>query len=138
MDFITETVISDRRTSQLDTSGELAEDTRCNIRTRGYLPIENYGMVGNLRTVALCGTDGSIDFFCYPKFDSPSIFARILDKNKGGHFTIAPASHTSNKQQYLPRSNVLVTRFLSDEGVSEVTDYMHIPDSSAKTKPILP
>ncbi|CAG8442842.1 4054_t:CDS:10 [Funneliformis mosseae] len=129
---------NEQRTSHLDAQGCLAQDIRCNIRTRGYLPIENYGLIGNLRTVALCGTDGSIDFFCYPKFDSPSVFARIFFI---GHFSIAPTIHTSNKQQYLPGSNILSTRFLHDEGVSEITDYMHIPDSSSHSisqKPVLP
>ncbi|RIA92174.1 Glycoside Hydrolase Family 15 protein [Glomus cerebriforme] len=134
----------ERRVSQVsDISGDLAEDIRCNIRTRGYLPIENYGMIGNLRTVALCGTDGSIDFFCYPKFDSPSVFARLLDNDKvcKGHFSITPEIHTSNKQQYLPGSNILLTRFLSDEGVSDITDYMHIPENphpGSTIKPLLP
>ncbi|CAO3620782.1 unnamed protein product [Cunninghamella echinulata] len=120
--------------------GEIMENTSCNIRTRGYLPIENYGIIGNLRTVAICGTDGSIDFFCYPKFDSPSVFCRMLDKNKGGYFSITPTLYTSNKQQYLPNSNILTTRFLSNEGVSEIVDYMHIPDPSQRqaTKPLLP
>ncbi|KAI8823994.1 glycoside hydrolase family 15 protein [Fimicolochytrium jonesii] len=103
-------------------------------RDRGYLPIENYGMIGNMRTVAMCGTDGAIDFFCYPKFDSPSIFARILDQHKGGHFHIFPVGETRHKQQYLPNSNVLQTRFLSEEGVIHVTDFMPVP--SAK-KPFL-
>ncbi|KAI8342268.1 Six-hairpin glycosidase-like protein [Chlamydoabsidia padenii] len=118
----------------------LTENTRCDIRTRGYLPIENYGIIGNLRTVALCGTDGSLDFYCYPKFDSPSIFCRLLDKDKGGHFSIKPVHYTSNKQQYLPNSNILVTRFMSNDGVSEITDYMHIPEKSQSTvkKPLLP
>ncbi|KAG0178323.1 hypothetical protein DFQ29_003643 [Apophysomyces sp. BC1021] len=110
-------------------------------RTRGYLPIENYGIIGNMRTVALCGTDGSIDFLCYPKFDSPSIFCRMLDKDKGGHFHITPSeAHTTNKQQYLPNSNILTTRFISDEGVSEITDYMHVPEQTQRTwsKPLLP
>lgn len=116
------------------------EDTRDNFRNRGYLPIENYGLIGNLRTVALCGTDGSIDFCCWPKFDSPSIFCRMLDKDKGGHFSITPVTHTSNKQQYLPNSNILTTRFLSDEGVGQITDYMHIPENTQRsaTKPLLP
>ncbi|KAI9497865.1 Six-hairpin glycosidase-like protein [Zychaea mexicana] len=116
------------------------ESTHCNVRTRGYLPIENYGIIGNLHTVALCGTDGSIDFCCYPEFDSPSIFARMLDKDKGGHFAIAPDSHVSNKQQYMPKSNVLATRFLSDEGVAEVIDYMHRPERNQRlsSKPLLP
>lgn len=116
------------------------ESTRCNFRSRGYLPIENYGLIGNLRTVALCGTDGSIDYCCWPKFDSPSLFCRMLDKDKGGHFSITPTNHTSNKQQYLPNSNMLTTRFLSDEGVGQITEYMHIPESSQRTatKPLLP
>lgn len=117
------------------------EDTRCNIRKRGYLPIENYGIIGNMRTIALVGTDASIDFFCYPKFDSPSIFCRILDKDIAGHFCISPRTpHTSNKQMYLPNSNILATRFLSDEGVAEIIDYMHLPTQGQRTstKPLLP
>ncbi|CAO3627676.1 unnamed protein product [Cunninghamella blakesleeana] len=118
----------------------LPEERDASGRTRGYLPIENYGIIGNLRTVAICGTDGSIDFFCYPKFDSPSIFCRLLDKKNGGHFSITPTIYTSNKQQYLPNSNILTTRFLSNEGVSEITDFMHIPAPSQRqtTKPLLP
>ncbi|ORX47962.1 Six-hairpin glycosidase [Hesseltinella vesiculosa] len=138
-------VADTRRLSRSDSvdSGSLRcdlEDTRNNIRTRGYLPIENYGIIGNLRTVSLCGTDGSIDFFCYPKFDSPSIFARMLDKDKGGHFSIYPTKHISNKQQYLPNSNILSTRFMSDDGVCELVDYMHIPekDQRLSSKPLLP
>lgn len=117
------------------------ENTCCNIRTRGYLPIENYGIIGNMRTIALIGTDASCDYYCYPKFDSPSIFCRVLDKNKGGHFSISPSTpHTSNKQMYLPNSNILTTRFLSDEGVAEITDFMHVPLKSQRsaTKPLLP
>ncbi|RUS27022.1 hypothetical protein BC938DRAFT_483820 [Jimgerdemannia flammicorona] len=135
---------SNRRTSSTDTRAsadtEDVENTRCNFRTRGYLPIENYGIVGNLRTVALCGTDGSVDFMCYPKFDSPSVFCRLLDKDKTGHFSIMPKIHTSNKQQYFPNSNILCTRFLSEEGASQITDYMHIPekDQHQYSKPLLP
>lgn len=117
------------------------ENTSCNIRTRGYLPIENYGIIGNMRTIALIGTDASCDYYCYPKFDSSSIFCRVLDKNKGGHFSISPSTpHTSNKQMYLPNSNILTTRFLSDEGVAEITDYMHVPLKTQRisTKPLLP
>ncbi|KAI8992427.1 Six-hairpin glycosidase-like protein [Pilobolus umbonatus] len=117
------------------------ETTRCNIRKRGYLPIENYGIIGNMRTIALCGTDGSIDFYCYPKFDSPSLFCRAMDKEKGGHFAIFPSQpYTSNKQMYLPNSNILMTRFMSDDGVAEIIDYMHVPSQhqSSITKPLLP
>jgi GH15 family glucan-1,4-alpha-glucosidase len=97
-----------------------------------YEPIENYGIVGNMRTVALVGTTGSIDWFCYPHFDSPSVFAALLDDQKGGHFRIAPTSAPfSVKQFYWPDTNVLVTRFLSPDGVGEVTDFMPIDLSRA-------
>lgn len=118
-----------------------SSQTRDSERKRGYLPIENYGIIGNLRTVALCGTDGSIDFLSYPTFESPTVFCRLLDNDKGGHFSIAPrVSHTTNKQQYLPNGNILTTRFLSDDGVAVVTDYMHMPAEGQRqtTKPLLP
>ncbi|KAJ3376297.1 hypothetical protein GGF31_000364 [Allomyces arbusculus] len=97
-------------------------------RKCGYLPIENYGIIGNMRTAALIGTDASIDFMCFPRFDSPSVFCRLLDHHKGGYFQIAPKQQASRKQQYLPNSNVLVTRFLADEGASQVTDFFHVPE----------
>ena len=82
-----------------------------------YQPIENYGVIGNMRTVALVGMDGSIDWFCCPNFDSPSVFAAILDEKKGGYFKIAPATTgLTQKQMYWPETNVLVTRFLSPDG----------------------
>ncbi len=89
-------------------------------------PIENHGIIGNMRTTALVGMNGSIDWFCYPRFDSPSVFGRILDHEKGGHFSIAPAHEegVKYKQFYWPETNVLVTRFLSKEGVGQITDYM--------------
>ena len=92
-----------------------------------YLPIEDYGVIGNLRTVALVGRNGSIDWLCYPNFDSPSVFAGILDDRKGGWFRIAPENDdVTRKQLYWPDTNVLVTRFLSNDGVGEVTDYMPV------------
>jgi GH15 family glucan-1,4-alpha-glucosidase len=92
-----------------------------------YQPIENYGVIGDTQTVALVGINGSIDWFCFPRFDSPSIFASILDDKKGGHFKIAPATDVnSHKQLYWPETNVLITRFLSPDGVAELTDYMPI------------
>ena len=90
-----------------------------------YQPIENYGIIGNMHTVALVGINGSIDWFCMPSFDSPSVFGAILDEAKGGHFKIAPtADGVTHKQIYWPQTNVLVTRFLSPDGVGEVTDFM--------------
>jgi GH15 family glucan-1,4-alpha-glucosidase len=93
----------------------------------GDQPIENYGVIGNMHTAALVGTDGSIDWFCFPSFDSPSVFAAILDCIKGGHFKIAPIlRHLTHKQFYWPNTNVLVTRFLSPDGVGQVTDFMPV------------
>jgi GH15 family glucan-1,4-alpha-glucosidase len=95
-----------------------------------YQPIENYGVIGNMRTAALVGMDGSIDWFCLPHFDSPSVFAAILDDQKGRRFRIAPASEQfRHRQFYWPDTAILVTRFLHDEGVGEVEDYMPIRGS---------
>ena len=92
-----------------------------------YQPIENYGIIGNLRTAALVGMDGSIDWLCLPHFDSPSVFAAILDDRKGGRFRIAPAGEDFRRKQfYWPDTAVLVTRFLHDDGVGEVEDYMPV------------
>lgn len=90
-----------------------------------YQPIENYGVIGDLNTIALVGLNGSIDFMCFPDFDSPTIFAALLDKSKGGYFRIAPeATAVKPKQLYLPDTNVLLTRFLSKEGIAEIMDFM--------------
>jgi GH15 family glucan-1,4-alpha-glucosidase len=92
-----------------------------------YLPIEHYGVIGDRRTAALVGLKGSIDWMCYPQFDSPSVFAALLDHGRGGCFQIAPARDTvTSKQLYVPDTNVLITRFLSPDGVVEVTDFMPI------------
>lgn len=92
-----------------------------------YQPIEDYGIIGDLHTVALVGTNGSIDWLCFPHFDSPSVFAAILDHKKGGSFKISPrADGVANKQFYWPDSNVLITRFLSPDGVGQVMDYMPV------------
>src|SRR5467141_1474177 len=99
--------------------------------TNGYQPIENYGVIGNLETVALIGIDGSIDFCCFPQLDSPSIFASLLDAVKGGRFSIAPVLQNSRpKQSYVPNTNILLTRFLSPDGVAEVVDFMPVVDTS--------
>ncbi|MEO0457740.1 MAG: trehalase-like domain-containing protein, partial [Cyanobacteria bacterium P01_A01_bin.114] len=93
----------------------------------GYQPIDNYGIIGNMRTTALIGPNGSIDWFCYPNHDSPSVFAAVLDEQKGGYFQIiATAENICRKQFYWPETNVLVTRFLSDTGVGEVVDFMPV------------
>ncbi len=92
-----------------------------------FQPIEDYGVIGNMRSIALVGTQGSIDFFCFPRFDSPSVFAALLDPEKGGFFCIRPELDGENsKQLYLPETNVLLTRFLSENGIAEITDFMPI------------
>lgn len=91
-----------------------------------YQPIENYGVIGNLRTVALVAKNGSIDWFCFPRFDSPSVFGAILDAARGGSFRIQPLAEATEKQVYWPDTNILVTRFLSNDGVGEIVDYMPV------------
>jgi len=93
----------------------------------GYLPIAEHGIIGDLHSAALVGTDGTIDWYCCPNFDSPSIFCAILDREKGGYYRIAPAvGGWTHKQLYLPDTNVLITRFLTEEGVGEVQDFMPV------------
>jgi len=98
-----------------------------------YQPIENYGIIGDMHTAALVGMIGSIDWLCWPHFDSPSVFAAILDDHKGGHFKISPAADLegTQKQFYWPETNVLITRFFSSGGVGEVTDFMEIAQGSS-------
>jgi GH15 family glucan-1,4-alpha-glucosidase len=102
----------------------LAARARQSSPTR-YLPIAEHGLIGDLHTVALVGTDGTIDGYCCPRFDSPSVFAAILDADHGGLFRISPdGDDWSSKQLYLPDTNVLITRFLMPDGVGEVQDFM--------------
>ncbi|HKJ40616.1 MAG TPA: glycoside hydrolase family 15 protein [Sunxiuqinia sp.] len=92
---------------------------------REYLPIEDYGLIGNLHTTALVSKQGSIDFLPYTRFDSPTIFGSILDRKKGGHFSIEVADQEANhKQLYLPDTAVLLTRYLTNDGIAELTDFM--------------
>jgi GH15 family glucan-1,4-alpha-glucosidase len=93
----------------------------------GYLPIEDHGVIGDLHSVALVGTDGTIDWYCPVRFDAPSVFAALLDKERGGFFRIAPARDGwKSRQLYFPDTNILITRFLSEEGVAEVIDFMPV------------
>lgn len=92
-----------------------------------YQPIESYGLIGDMRTAALVSTSGWIDWLCFPNFDSPSIFAAILDDEIGGRFEITPrAAELRSKQLYFPDTNVLVTRFFVESGVAEVVDFMPV------------
>jgi GH15 family glucan-1,4-alpha-glucosidase len=92
-----------------------------------YQPIENYGLVGNMHTAALVGLNGSVDWYCVPCFDSPSVFGALLDAERGGHFSIAPVGvDYTCKQLYWPDTNVLITRFLARDGVGEIETFMPV------------
>ncbi len=99
----------------------------------GYLPIEEHGIVGDLRTVALIGTNGTIDWYCPSRFDAPSLFASLLDARRGGYFSLSSRTSGRAKQMYLPDTNILVTRFLGIEAVGEVIDFM-VPITSGAGK----
>jgi GH15 family glucan-1,4-alpha-glucosidase len=92
-----------------------------------YPPIESHAIIGDLQTAALVALDGTVDFLCLPHFDSPSVFASLLDADKGGSFTISPElDQPRHKQLYLPDTNLLLTRFLAPEGVVEISDFMPV------------
>jgi len=92
-----------------------------------YLPIEHHGLIGDMHTAALVGVDGGIDWLCLPQFDSPSVFAALIDDERGGAFTIQPAtSDYTQKQFYFPDTNVLVTRFFTANGSAELMDFMPV------------
>ncbi|SOD65710.1 Glucoamylase (glucan-1,4-alpha-glucosidase), GH15 family [Streptomyces zhaozhouensis] len=99
-----------------------------------YLPIAEHGLIGDLRTAALVGTDGRIDWFCAPRFDSPSVFGALLDPERGGHWLVRPGCEVASRQQfYFPDTNILITRMLTEDGMVEVQDFMpvlreHDPD----------
>ena len=95
----------------------------------GYAPLGEYGVIGDLHTVALVSTDASIDFLCLPSFDSPSVFTALLDAGRGGRFQVAPQlGGAARRQLYLPDTNILLTRFLDTDGVAEVSDFMPAAD----------
>jgi GH15 family glucan-1,4-alpha-glucosidase len=102
-------------------------------RASGYLPIGEHGVIGDLHTVALVGIDGTIDWYCTPRFDAPSVFASILDCERGGYWRLTPVNEAAVKQLYFPDTNVLITRFLSEEGVVEVIDFMPVARTPAET-----
>ena len=96
----------------------------------GSEAIENHAIVGDLNTVALVALDGAIDFLCFPRFDSPTVFASLLDAERGGKFQIAPVMDGAHRKQlYLPDSNILLTRFLDSDGVVEISDFMPVGEA---------
>ena len=84
----------------------------------------NYGVIGNCSTAALISEKGAIEWLCFPEFDSPSVFAAILDRQKGGHFGFKVTSDYKVTQSYVPHTNILSTHFESEEGAFDVVDFM--------------
>jgi GH15 family glucan-1,4-alpha-glucosidase len=97
-----------------------------------YPDISDHGLIGDLQTAALVSTNGTVDWLCFPRFDSPSVFASLLDADRGGHFTIRPdRDDYVSKQLYLPDTAILVTRFMTPDGVGEVHDFMPVTEGGA-------
>jgi len=99
-----------------------------------YPMIADHGLIGDLQTAALVATDGSVDWFCCPRFDSPSVFGSLLDHDRGGHFRVSPrTSRYTTKQLYFPDTAILITRFMTEKGVGEVVDFMPVTAGTAPT-----
>ncbi|MGR6974379.1 glycoside hydrolase family 15 protein [Streptomyces cynarae] len=99
-----------------------------------YLPIADHGLIGDMRTVALVGSNGTIDWYCCPSFDCPSVFGAIVDAERGGCFELAATVPGRTKQFYFPDTNVLITRFFTEDGVGEVQDFMPVGAGSVETE----
>ncbi|MFF8032915.1 glycoside hydrolase family 15 protein [Streptomyces sp. NPDC016626] len=109
-------------------------EERDTFGTRRYVPIADHGLIGDLRSVALVGTDGTVDWYCCPSFDAPSVFAAILDADRGGCFELAAAVPARTRQFYFPDTNVLITRFFTEEGLGEVQDFMPVADEPVEKR----
>ncbi len=100
--------------------------------------IEDYGIIGDCRAAALVSRSGSIDWLCWPRFDKSSIFAALLDRDRGGHWSITPVVLDRIERQYLPDSNVLQTRFSSSTGTAVLTDLMPVASELFRQPMLLP
>ncbi len=96
-----------------------------------YKKISDYGIIGNLHSIALVGLDGSIDWLCMPHIDSPSVFGALLDDNKGGSFSVSPVGDWDSEAHYVPDTNILKTRFRTRTGIMQVADFMPIAASGS-------
>jgi GH15 family glucan-1,4-alpha-glucosidase len=100
-----------------------------------YPAISDHGLIGDLQSAALVAIDGTIDWFCWPRFDSPSVFAALLDERGGGRFSLAPSSEVRTiKQMYMPDTAILVTRYLSESGIAEVLDFMPVENPTVHSE----
>jgi GH15 family glucan-1,4-alpha-glucosidase len=108
-------------------AGQSSSSASPGDRGEDYLPIAEHGLIGDLRTAALVGTDGRVDWFCAPRFDSPSVFASLLDVRRGGFWEIAPLCEVVDRHQfYFPDTNILITRMHTVDGIVEIQDFMPI------------
>ena len=98
-------------------------------------PISSYGVIGDMRTAALIGLDGAIDWCCLPRFDSGSVFAALLDPERGGTWSIRPQHPWTSTQRYLPRTNILETTFRTGEGTARLTDFMPVDEDGRPSGP---
>jgi GH15 family glucan-1,4-alpha-glucosidase len=102
-----------------------AQPRRLERSADGYAPIGDYGFLSDCRSAALVASDGSIDWLCWPRFDSPSVFAKILDAEEGGAFAVTPTSPYTVERSYVPRTNVLQTTFYTASGAVRLSDWLH-------------
>jgi hypothetical protein len=103
-----------------------------------FRPISDYGIIGDCRTAAFVSRDGSIDWCCFPNFDGPSVFGRLLDASAGGHFAVRPVGHFQSHQRYLDETNVLATDFQASDGVARRTDFMPLTSREYEKQHVLP
>jgi GH15 family glucan-1,4-alpha-glucosidase len=105
------------------------------MSNRRHRPIDDYGIIGDCRSAALVARDGSIDWLCWPRFDSPSLFAALLDLDVGGHWALRPTDILTTTRRYLDRTNVLETRFISAKGECTLSDSMSLSANRHEATP---
>src|SRR6476469_4089790 len=117
---------------QVDSASESADRRPAAVRQQ---PISDYGLIGDMRTAALVGLDGAIDWCCLPRFDSGSVFAALLDPERGGTWSVRPAVDWTSTQRYLPRTNILETTFRTAGGIAVLTDFMPVDEDGRPSSP---